>query len=102
MNIYVGNLSRDAAEQDLQQAFAGFGQVASAVIIKDKFSGESRGFGFVEMPAKEEAAEAVAGTPTLTLKMERIAKCSPLFLFGKRNRRDAEKAQRTQRRKSLS
>ena len=61
MNIYVGNLSRDAAEQDLQTAFASFGQVASAVIIKDKFSGESRGFGFVEMPAKEEAEAAIAG-----------------------------------------
>ena len=60
VNIYVGNLSRDVTEEDLQEAFAAFGQVASANIIKDKFSGESRGFGFVEMPEKAEAQAAIA------------------------------------------
>lgn len=59
MNIYVGNLSRDVNEQDLQAAFENFGQVASATIIKDKFTGESRGFGFVEMPNAEEAETAI-------------------------------------------
>lgn len=60
MNIYVGNLSRDVNEQDLQTAFEGFGQVEKTTIIKDKFTGESRGFGFVEMPNTEEAETAIA------------------------------------------
>ncbi len=59
MNIYVGNLSRDVAESDLQAAFENFGQVASATVIKDKFTGESRGFGFVEMPNSDEAETAI-------------------------------------------
>lgn len=59
MNIYVGNLSREVTEDDLKEAFEAFGQVASVAIIKDKFSGESRGFGFVEMPAKAEAQSAI-------------------------------------------
>ncbi len=68
MNIYVGNLSRDVTEDDLKQAFAAFGQVATAAIIKDKFSGESRGFGFVEMPTKEEGTAAIAGLNGKDLK----------------------------------
>ncbi|HUU39022.1 MAG TPA: RNA-binding protein [Candidatus Desulfaltia sp.] len=60
MNIYVGNLSRDVAEADIKEAFQAFGEVQSAAIIKDKFTGESRGFGFVEMPNKEEAEKAIA------------------------------------------
>ncbi|MHC4113958.1 MAG: RNA recognition motif domain-containing protein [Planctomycetota bacterium] len=59
MNIYVGNLSHKATEDDLRQAFEAFGQVESVNIIKDKFSGESRGFGFVEMPSKQEAQKAI-------------------------------------------
>ena len=61
MNIYVGNLSREATEDDVRNAFSAFGQVASVAIIKDKFTGESRGFGFVEMPSKEEAQAAING-----------------------------------------
>jgi len=59
MNIYVGNLSPQASEDDLRQAFEAFGQVKSINIIKDRFSGESRGFGFVEMPSKQEAQKAI-------------------------------------------
>jgi len=59
MNIYVGNLSRDVTEEDLRQAFEAFGQVESINVIKDKFSGESRGFGFVQMPSKDEAQKAI-------------------------------------------
>jgi len=58
MNIYVGNMSYDVTEADLQAAFEAFGAVASVSIIKDQFSGQSKGFGFVEMPA---ASEAQAG-----------------------------------------
>ena len=61
MNIYVGNLTREVNEEDLQEAFKGFGQVTSANIIKDKFTGEPRGFGFVEMPGNAEAQAAIAG-----------------------------------------
>ncbi len=60
MNIYVGNLSYDVSEGDLHQAFAAFGQVSSATIIKDKYSGQSKGFGFVEMPSAEEARSAIS------------------------------------------
>jgi len=68
VNIYVGNLSRDVSESDLRQTFETFGQVTSATIIKDKFSNESRGFGFVEMPSKEEAQAALAGLTGQQLK----------------------------------
>jgi RNA recognition motif-containing protein len=68
MNIYVGNLSRDCTDDELRQAFSAFGQVASASVIRDKFSGESRGFGFVEMPTKAEADAAIAGLNGKDLK----------------------------------
>jgi RNA recognition motif-containing protein len=61
MNLYVGNLSHQATEDDLKEAFAAFGQVASITIMKDKFSGEPRGFGFVEMPIQAEALAAIGG-----------------------------------------
>jgi len=59
MNIYAGNLSHDLTEDELREAFAAFGEVSSCSIIKDKFTGGSRGFGFVEMPSKEEADAAI-------------------------------------------
>ena len=61
MKIYVGNFSYDITEQELKALFDGFGQVESAKIIKDKFTGESKGFGFVEMPDKTQAQAAMAG-----------------------------------------
>ena len=68
MNIYVGNLSYEVTEEDLRLAFEPFGQVESATIIKDKYSGESKGFGFVEMPAKAEAQSAIDGLNGKELK----------------------------------
>jgi len=59
MNIYAGNLSPETTDDDLRQAFEAFGQVSTATVIRDKFSGESRGFGFVEMPSKSEAQTAI-------------------------------------------
>lgn len=59
MNIYVGNLSYDITEDELRAAFTEFGQVESASIITDKYSGQSKGFGFIEMPSKEEAQSAI-------------------------------------------
>jgi RNA recognition motif-containing protein len=60
MNIYVGNLSFEVTDDDLRQLFAAYGEVESASVVKDRFSGESRGFGFVEMPAKKDADAAIA------------------------------------------
>jgi len=59
MNIYVGNLPFRLTEDDLQEAFSQYGQVSSVNIITDKFSGRSKGFGFVEMPNDTEAEEAI-------------------------------------------
>ncbi len=61
MNIYVGNLSREVTEDELRKAFEAFGQVTSINIIKDRYSGESRGFGFIEMATKSEAQAAING-----------------------------------------
>lgn len=61
MNIYVGNLSFDTTEDQILQAFENFGTVESVNIISDRFSGKSRGFGFVEMPNKDEGIDAIAG-----------------------------------------
>jgi len=68
MNIYVGNLSYDVTEDDLRQAFEALGQVASATIIMDKFTGKSRGFGFVEMPIEDEANAAITSMNGKELK----------------------------------
>jgi len=59
MDIYVGNLSYDVSEENLRQAFGAFGQVSSARIVKDKYGGQPRGFGFVEMPDRAEAQAAI-------------------------------------------
>ncbi len=59
MNIYIGNLAYTVTEDDLRESFSEFGQVESASIINDKFSGRSKGFGFVDMPNDSEAREAI-------------------------------------------
>jgi RNA recognition motif-containing protein len=61
MHIYIGNLSHDVNDDDLKKRFAVFGQVTSASVVKDKYSGKSRGFGFVEMLSKFEAQSAIEG-----------------------------------------
>jgi RNA recognition motif-containing protein len=68
MNIYVGNLAYGVTDADLSQAFAAYGAVASASVIKDKFSGQSKGFGFVEMPNNSEANEAIKNLNEKPLK----------------------------------
>lgn len=68
MNIYVGNLSREVSEDELRKAFEDFGQVTSVNIIKDRYSGESRGFGFVEMTTKSEAQSAISSLNGTSLK----------------------------------
>jgi RNA recognition motif-containing protein len=59
MNIYVGNVSYDVSEENLRQVFEAFGQVSSARVIKDKYNGQSRGFGFVEMSVQSQAQTAI-------------------------------------------
>ena len=61
VNIFVGNLPYRATEQELRTAFEQFGQVASASIIVDRMTGQSRGFGFVVMPTKDEGDKAIQG-----------------------------------------
>jgi RNA recognition motif-containing protein len=60
MRIYVGNLSYDINEDELQQEFSGFGEVTSVTIPRDKPGGRSKGFGFVDMPTQAEAEAAIA------------------------------------------
>ncbi len=68
MNIYAGNLLRDLSEAELRSTFEAYGTVTTVSIIKDKFSGDSRGFGFVEMPDKAEAEKAISSLNRKDLK----------------------------------
>ena len=68
MNIYVGNLSYDLTEDDLRDAFAAFGEVSTVNLIIDKFTGQSKGFGFVEMPNNSEADAAIKGLNETSMK----------------------------------
>ncbi len=61
MNIYIGNLSFDTTEDQLREAFEAHGSVSTVNIIKDKYSGEPRGFAFVEMSTKDEGVAAISG-----------------------------------------
>jgi predicted RNA-binding protein YlqC (UPF0109 family) len=72
MNIYVGNLSYEVTEEDLERAFEAFGRTESVEIIKDWYSGESRRFGFVEMPAEAEAESAINNLNGKELKGKRL------------------------------
>ena len=60
MNIYIGNLAYSVTEDELKQAFTAFGEVTRATLITDKFTGQSKGFGFVEMATSEETTTAIA------------------------------------------
>jgi len=68
MNIYVGNLAPEVTEEELKQEFTAFGKVTSVSIIKDRYSSQPRGFGFVEMPSKTEGQAAITGLKGKTLK----------------------------------
>ncbi len=68
MNIYVGNLDPEVSEEDLKVAFEVYGQTQSVSIMKDRFTGQSRGFGFVEMPSKNEGQAAIEGLNGKELK----------------------------------
>jgi len=68
MRIFVGNLSRDVTDDDLRQTFEPFGKVDTAEVVKERFSAESKGFGFVEMPTNAEAQAAITGVNGAMLK----------------------------------
>ncbi len=68
MNIYVGNLAYSMTEEELREAFAEFGEVDSVNIIMDRYSGQSKGFGFVEMPDQGSAEAAIKALDGNTLK----------------------------------
>ena len=72
MNIYVGNLPYSATEDDLRDAFSEFGEVSSVNIITDKYSGQSKGFGFVEMSNDSEADKAIEALNETSLKGRNI------------------------------
>ena len=72
MNIYVGNLSYKATEDDLKSAFSRFGEVTSASIIRDRVSRQPKGFGFVEMAVKAEAEKAIKELDGVPLKGREI------------------------------
>ena len=72
MNIYVGNLPYGVTEDELKQVFVEFGEVSEAVIIMDKYSGRSKGFGFVEMANDDEAEEAIKSLNDTDLKGRNI------------------------------
>lgn len=61
MNIYVGNIARNVTEEQLKQLFAQFGQVGTIKMVKDRFTGEPRGFAFVDMNSADEGKAAIAG-----------------------------------------
>ncbi len=68
INIYVGNLSFDASEDQLKELFEAYGRVDSAKIISDQFTGRSRGFGFIEMAEREEGLRAIQELDTKDFK----------------------------------
>ena len=68
MNIYIGNLAYEVTEDDLRRVFAPFGEVTTVTVIRDRFSGVSRGFGFVEMPMPAAAHAAIARLQGRALK----------------------------------
>ena len=91
MNMYVGNLTFSVNEDDLKEVFAEFGEIESIKVIKDKFSGQSKGFGFVEMPSNSEADKAIKalnGSPMKGQAMK-VNQANP-----KGNRASARKSRR--------
>jgi RNA recognition motif-containing protein len=72
MRIYVGNLPYSVTDDDLKDTFAEFGELSSAEVVKDKFSGQSKGFGFVDMPNNSEADQAIKSLNDSMMKGRKI------------------------------
>ncbi|MGE0269449.1 MAG: RNA recognition motif domain-containing protein [Candidatus Omnitrophota bacterium] len=95
MNIYVGNFSYDINEEELKSVFTAFGQVETARIIKDKFSGDSKGYGFVEMPNKVEAMAAMDGIKEIKGKRITINEAKPMVPYATSTRNKEDDRERT-------
>lgn len=87
MNIYVGNLSNEVSDDELTNLFTAYGKVSSAKVIRDMFSQESRGFGFVEMPAQAEAQKAISELNTQEVKGKKLVVNEARQRRDNRNRR---------------
>ncbi|MGA7978928.1 MAG: RNA-binding protein [Chromatiaceae bacterium] len=72
MRIYVGNLPYSVTDDDLRDTFGEFGELTSAEVVKDKFSGQSKGFGFVDMPSNSEADQAIKSLNDSVMKGRKI------------------------------
>ncbi|MFO7447327.1 MAG: RNA-binding protein [Ignavibacteriaceae bacterium] len=72
MNIYIGNLSSNVSEQDLRDLFSGYGNIIRTKIVRDPYTGVSKGFGFVEMPGESEATKAIKELNTKDIKGKKI------------------------------
>lgn len=72
MNIFIGNLAKEVNETDLSDLFSQYGIVKSVKVIKDLFTGESKGFAFVEMPGTREAEKAISELNTVDLKGKKL------------------------------
>jgi len=72
MNIFVGNLSKEVTDEELQNLFSEYGNIRSVKVIRDLFSGESKGFGFIEMPGQAEAQKAITELNAKELKGKKI------------------------------
>lgn len=72
MRIYVGNLPYSVSDDDLRDVFGQFGELASAEVVKDKFSGQSKGFGFVDMPDNADAQQAIKSLNDTNLKGRKL------------------------------
>ena len=90
MNIYVGKLPYSVTEDDLRAMFVEFGQLEEVKIIKDKFSGQSKGFGFVEMPSNSEADQAIKALNGKLVNGRNI-KVNPADPGGKRSKRSSHR-----------
>ena len=86
MNIYVGNLAETISEDMLSEMFSEFGEVETVKLIKDRFSGRSKGFGFVEMPSNSEADKAIKALNRKYLDGQEI-KVNPADPDGKKNKK---------------
>jgi len=96
MKIYVGNLAYDASEDDLRTAFEAFGSVAEVVVVRDQFSGQSKGFGFVEMPTQQDAEKAISNLNGTEIH-GRTVRVNPARPAGERPRRDDRRPRSTGR-----
>ena len=72
MRIYVGNLPYSVTDDELRDVFSDFGELVSAEVVKDKFSGQSKGFGFVDMPNNSEADQAIKALNDTDLKGRKL------------------------------